>query len=136
MAELNFYDASVTINAVDLSDHVRSVTINYAADIHDISAMGTASHIKLAGLKDWSVTIEFNQDYAASEVDATLFSLIGAAEFAVSILPTSAAASATNPNFNGNCVLENYQPINGPVGDPAVTSITLQGSGDLTRSTS
>lgn len=136
MAELAFTDASVTINSVDLSDHVRSVTIDYGAEILDKTAMSNTSRARIAGLKDWSATIEFNQDFVTSEVDATLFPLVGAASFTLSILPTSAGVSATNPNYNGNCVLESYPPMGNTVGELATVSATFQGDGDLTRSTS
>ena len=135
MAVFHFRDASVTINSVDLSDHIRSVTINYGAEILDKTAMGDSSRTRLAGLKDWSVDIEFNQDFAAAEVDATLFSLVGSTDFTIAIRPTSTGASATNPNFNGRCLLETYPPLGNAVGELATVSITFQGDGDLTRGT-
>jgi len=135
MAQFVLTDASVTLNSVDLSDHVKSVTINYSADMQEDTAMGDDTHTMLGGLKNWSVDLEFNQDFAASEVDATLFPLVGST-FAVSILPTSASVSATNPNFNGTGILESYPPLGGSVGDLATTSITINAAGTLARSTS
>lgn len=136
MAKFVLTDVFVSINSVDLSDHVKSITLDYGAAIQDKTAMSETTMSKLAGLKDWSASIEFHQDFAASEVDATLFSLVGAAAFAVIIRPTSSAVSSTNPNFTGNALLESYPPLSGNVGDVAATSITLQGDGDLTRATS
>lgn len=136
MPELVLKDAKVVIDSVDLSAHVRQVTIDYKAEIQDKTAMGDGSRSRIAGLKDWSMSVEFNQDYAAASVDATLFPLVGAAAFSVSVLPVKAEpVSATNPNYNGNAVLESYQPVGGTVGDLAVTSITLSGDGDLIRTT-
>ena len=135
MAEFVLTDASVTLNSVDLSDHVKSVTINYSADMQEDTAMGDDTHTMLGGLKNWSVDLEFNQDYAANEVDATLFSLVGST-FTVAIKPTSGSVSATNPNFNGTGILESYNPLSGSVGDIATTSITIQSAGTLSRSTS
>lgn len=136
MAEIIFDDPYVMINTVDLSDHVRSVTINYKAEIQDKTAGGSTSRERIAGLKDWSVDIEFNQDYAAGEVDATLFSLIGAASFPIIIKPDGDTTGVTNPRFTGNAVLETYSPIAGSVGDLATTTITMQGDGDMSRATS
>jgi len=136
MATLVLTDASVTINAVDLSDHVRSVTINYEAEVVDDTNMGDSSKNKLPGLKDWTIDLEFSQDFDAASVDATLFPLVGASPFAISIKPTSGAVSATNPNYNGNALLASYSPIAGAVGDLATTSVRLEGTGTLTRSTS
>jgi len=99
--------------------------------------MGDASRDRIAGLKDWSIEITFKQDYAASKVDATLFSLVGAAEFAIAVRKSDTdATAATNPEYQGNCVLESYQPFGQTVGELAVAPITVQGAGDLTRATS
>lgn len=133
MAVFCYRDASVVVNAVDLSDHVKSVTLNAPADLLEDTAMGDTFKSRIAGLKDWSITAEFHQDFAASKVDATLFPLIGAAAFTVTVKPTSAAVSATNPSYSGLMVLEGYPPLSGTVGDLASASVTFQGAGTLTR---
>ena len=134
MANFVFTNGQVLINAVDLSDHVKTVKINYQADVHENTAMGAGTKTRLPGLKDWSVDIEFNQDFAASNVDATMFPLVGAAAFAVEFRPVNGARSATNPGFNGNALMPDYTPLSGKVGDVAVTIIKLMGTGTLLRS--
>lgn len=136
MAEFVFTDAFVEINTVDLSDHVRSVTIDYSAETPDSTAMGDTAKERLPGLLDWKVDVEFNQDFAAAEVDATLFDLVGAAAFAIAIRPTSDAVGATNPSFEGNCLLASYNPLTGKVGDTATTKASFVGVGTLSRETS
>ncbi len=135
MAVLVLKNSFVSINGVDLSNHVKSVTINYSAEILEKTAMSANSKQRIAGLKDWSVDIELNQDFVAASVDATLFPLVGAAAFPVIFRPDAAVVSATNPQFSGNALLESYPPISGSVGEVAVASVTLQGDGDLTRAT-
>lgn len=136
MAVFAYTNAYVTINGVNLSDHVRSVSLSYEADELDTTAMSsTAARTRIAGLKSWQLELEFNQDYAASSVDATLFPLVGAAAFAVAVRPVNAAISTTNPEFQGNAILTSYSPTGNSVGDLATTSATLMGSGDLTRDT-
>jgi hypothetical protein len=135
MAKFVLTDASVTIGGNDISDHVQSVTINYAAEVQDCTAMGDSSRNRLGGLKDWSAEIELQQDFAASNVDSIMFPLVGTS-VTVAIRPTSASVSATNPNYNGNAILESYPPLGNGVGDLSTSSISLQGNGDLSRSTS
>ena len=127
MANIVLKDAYVMINAVDLSDHVKSVTLNYKAELLDDTAMGDSGRSRIAGLLDWDADIEFYQDYAASNVDATLFPLAGAAAFAVKIQGVSGTISATNPQYQGNGVLESYQPVGGSVGDNAMTPCKIMG---------
>lgn len=135
MAKIVLTDASVTINSVDLSDHVRSVTLNYEAEVIENNVMGSTAQQKLAGLTNWSADIELAQDFEAASVDATLFPLVGAAAFPVVIKPTSGATSPTNPAYTGNAVLASYPPISGAVGELAKVSIKLEGDGVLTRAT-
>lgn len=134
MASLIFDDASVVINAVDLSDRVQSVTLNYSAELQDETAMGDDTRVNKGGLKNWSFDIEFKQDFAVGEVDATLFSLVGST-FTITVKPTSAAVAATNPSYSGTGILESYNPIGNSVGDLATAPVTVQSAGTLTRAT-
>lgn len=127
MAHFVLKDAYVLLNAVDLSAHVRSVTVNYSAELVDDTTMSKVSRSRKGGLKDWSLNVEFAQDFAAAQVDATLFSLVGT-QFAVEVRPTSGARSATNPAYTGNGMLESYQPVTGSVGALAMAPITIQGA--------
>lgn len=135
MATVVLNDASVTIGGTDLSDHVRSVTIDYSADAVEDTNMGDDTHIRKGGLKDWSISIEFAQDYAASSVDATLFSSVGSTVAFVG-KPTSGAVSSTNPSYSGTALLESYQPLNGSIGELSTASVSMPAAGDLTRATS
>lgn len=135
MATFALIDASITINAVDLSDHVRQVTINVEGEELEDTAMGDTFRSRLGGLKSWSLDLEFNQNFAASEVDATVWPIFGTV-VAVVIKPTSSAISATNPAYSGSVLVNAYTPVSGSVGDLATTSVSWPGSGALTRGTS
>jgi hypothetical protein len=136
MATFVYTDASVVVNSVDLSDHVKSCTLNYEAEMLDDTVMGDTTRSNLAGLLNWSIDVDFLQDFASAKVDATLFSLVGAAAFAVVLKPTSGSVSSTNPSFTGNAVLESYPPMTGGVGDLETVSVTFRSAGTLARATS
>lgn len=135
MATFAFIDAKVVVNSVNLSDHVRKVKLSIDVDDLDNTAMGATYKNRQGGLKDWSVDIEFNQDFAASNVDATLFPLIGTV-VSFTLNPTSGANSATNPAYSGNLLIKEYTPLDGSVGDLGVVSFTWPGAGALSRLTS
>lgn len=118
MPQIVYTDAFVHINGVDLSNRVRQVTLTYEAEMLDNTAMGTSgTRSMIPGLKNWTLSVEFYQDFAAGSVDATLFPLIGAAAFPIRVRPVNASAiSATNPEYQGNAVLESYPPLTGEVG--------------------
>lgn len=79
--------------------------------------------------------IEFHQDFGSSEVDETIWPLVGTVAPIV-IKPTSDAVSSTNPSYSGNVLVTEYSPIDGGVGDLATTSVSWPGAGPLTRATS
>ena len=136
MAVYSIATPQITINSVDLSDHLTDVSLTYEADELDTTASGSTTKTFIAGLKNWKIDATVNQDFAASSVDATLFPLVGAAAFAVILKPTSAATSATNPKFTGNGILTSYPPMSGAVGEKASIKFTIRGTGTLTRATS
>jgi len=137
MATFVLYDAFVSIAGVDLSDHVRSVTVDAGQNMADDTAMGDAFVSNTAGLATWSVSVEFLQDYASSKVDATLEPLLGIGNTAALVVkPTSGSVSSTNPSYSGTGILESYNPIGGSVGDQAMASATFQSASALTRATS
>lgn len=136
MAKFVLTDAFVSLGGNDLSDHVKSVTINYSADMQDDTAMGATAHARIGGLKDWSLDVEFHQDFAASNLDSILFPLVGTS-VAVIVRPVKSTVVGTgNPNYTGNAMLESYKPLGGSVGDLATTTISMPGNGALSRATS
>ena len=132
MATFVLTDASLTVGGTDLSDHIRSISLPYGAELQDDTAMGDDTRSVAGGLKTWSFTVEWLQDYAAGEVDATLFSAVGTAVVLVG-KPTSAAVSATNPSFTGTGVLGSYDVLGGSVGDQAVANTVFTAAGTLVR---
>ena len=72
MAIVMSNDVSLVVNAVDLSDHVREITINMSADDLDATAMGALSKAHAVGLRDDRMEVTFLQDYASAKVDADL----------------------------------------------------------------
>ncbi len=135
MAVMVLKNAYILINNVDLSNHVDNVSLTYEANAVETTAFGSSTKTRICGLKDWSVELELNQDYAAGSVDATLFPLVGGAAFPVEVRPDAGARSATNPAYTGNVILTSYPPIDGKVGELAKTKIKLQAAGDLSRLT-
>lgn len=130
-----FFKAGVLSSEVDLSDHVRSVTIDMTTDIVDATCMSDDYKDKLAGMTDWKVTVEFANDYAAGNVDATLFPLLGQ-DVSLIIRPTSDAKGPTNPEYVGTGIMSNYTPLDGKVSALNTNKVTFEGRANLSRNTS
>jgi len=135
MAVLVLTDASITVNSIALSDHANSVTLNYEIDSVETTAFGSTGHKFAGGLQNNSLDIEFMQDFAAANVEATIYPLVGTTTTVV-IKPTSAAVSATNPSYTlTGTFLAAHSPVAGAVGELAMTSLSFAG-GVLTKATS
>ncbi|MDP8928673.1 MAG: radical SAM protein [Actinomycetota bacterium] len=137
MATFVLTDAHISIAGVTLSDHGNQVTISYEAETQDDTVFGDGTRSEVGGLKNWSVEIQFLQDYASGSVDATLFPIVGSA-VSWEVRPTSAARSATNPGYNATGVVKSYQPLGQSVGDLAAATVSLVPGGSaptLLRST-
>lgn len=139
MAKFVFKDAHLTVNSVDLSARVESLTLTVTAETPETTAMGDGTRERVASFIDWSFEVNFRQDFiapASNAVDSTLFDLVGATAFPIIIRPVSDAKSVTNPEFTGNALLSSYSPMGGSVGDVAAAPASFQGSGTLARATS
>ena len=91
---------------------------------------------RVAGLSDNSLTLEFNQDFAAGgpevSINAVGASLVGTNPTIV-VKPTSAAASASNPSYTFTAVVAEWQVLSAAVGELSTISATWPISGDITK---
>ena len=135
MAAFMLNNASVTINSVDLSDHVTSITFSEEADQLETTAMGDNNRTMIGGLKSGTIDLEFNQDLAASDVQATIRPLLGTVT-AVVVKNDAGATAATNPQWTFNALVTEWPSINGTVGELATASVSWPITGAVTQATS
>ena len=135
MATLVLTDAYISVGAVVLSDHANSVTLNYENDSIEITAFGDTGHNFIGGLQNNSCEIAFMQDFAASNVEATLYPLVGTTTTVI-IKPNGSVTGATNPAYTlTGAYLASHTPVAGAVGELAMTSVTFTG-GTLAKAVS
>jgi hypothetical protein len=124
----------LTVNAVDLSALVSSVTINRSFDELEVTAMGDSGHKYVKGLEASSITIDFFNDEATAKTLQTLQTVWGTST-TVTVKQTSATVSATNPLYTMSCLVNNTTPINGAVGDLSTQSVTWNVNGTIAVTT-
>lgn len=135
MAVLVLTNAFVSVNGTDLSAKSNSVTLNYEIDSVETTAFGDTGHKFTGGLQNNSVEIAFHQDYAASNVEATLYPLVGTTTTLI-IKPNGSTTSATNPAYTlTGAFLAAHTPVAGAVGELATTTVTFTG-GTLAKAVS
>ena len=124
----------LTVNAVDLSTLVTSVTINRAFDELEVTALGDSGHRYVKGLEASSITIDFINDSASSKTLQTLQTNWGS-NVAVTFKQVDAVVSATNPLYTMTCLINNTTPVNGAVADLSTQSVTWNVSGTIAVTT-
>ena len=121
----------LTINSVDLTDMCSAATLTYLVEALEDTAFGTNARTYTAGLVNNEVTLTMYASFAATETYATLQPLVGT-KTTITLKPTSAVDSATNPKFVlTDCYLESLPIINASLGELSTYEITFMG-GSLT----
>lgn len=133
---------SGTLTGTDLSTMTTSLDLSLQAEELDYTNFGSGGwRQKISGLKMGTLQLNFNQDFAASKIDAlfgiggSLMPFGGSGSYYFEIKATSSARSATNPSYVGQLVPIAYTPISGAVGDLATLSVQLPTTGQIARLT-
>lgn len=129
MARIVLTNVAVTFGTTDISSYVTSVTLGSTYDVVETTAFGNTARTRVAGLADNSVSFEFNQDYATSALESTIYPTLGTA---VSI--TVRPVAGTTPAYSFSALVSEWTPLNGAVGELATASVTWPISGTITKS--
>lgn len=126
MAKKILKDCYIVVNGTNFSDHVNQVAVNLSKDDVETTSFSGGGRERMQGLKDDSFELTFQQDFDAASVDAVLYPLYDlGTEFTIEVRPSNAAVSATNPKFTGTCILMEYSPLDGKVGDLSETKVKI-----------
>lgn len=133
MAKIVLTNAYVSVGGVDLSDSISSVSLSTTRDAVETTAFGsTAARTRVGGLADNSVTLEFHQDFATSEVEQTIYPLLGTTTTVI-INANGSSTTTTNPSYTFSALVTEWTPVNGAVGELATASVTWPISGAITK---
>lgn len=136
MARIVLTDVGVVLGGVDLSDHVASVEISQNYDAVETTAFGDGGRTRVAGLEDSTLSLSFHQDFAATEVEATIGPLVGGTtSFEISPFGTAVAASGTAPRYSGTVLVTEWSALNGAVGDLSTADVTWPVVGQIAKGT-
>jgi hypothetical protein len=129
MARIVLTNVAVTFGTTDISSYVTSVTLGSTFDVVETTAFGNTARTRVAGLADNSISLEFNQDYATSALEATIYPTLGTA-----VSMTVRPVAATTPAYSFSALVSEWTPLNGAVGELATASVTWPISGAITKS--
>ena len=123
----------------DVTRSVKSVELSRVFDMLDDTVMGETARSRKAGLEDVTATIEFVQTFAVSpsgkqkNIDEILSNIADISQSGqsvkVTIKPSSAPVSTSNPLYEFSAVLESHTPMSGAVGEILMTSVPFRSAG-------
>jgi hypothetical protein len=125
----------VKINSVDISDHVSSATLSQIFDELEITALGDTAHKFTKGLEASTLSIDFFNDFAASQITPTLQAAYGTTVTAVLIPVKGTAVSASNPLYTVSILINNLTPISGDVASINSSSISFTCNSTVVQTT-
>lgn len=135
MAVLLQSGVGVKIASTDISDHVSSVTLSQIFDELEITALGDNAHKFTKGLEASTLTLDFFNDFEASQITTLLQTNYGTTVTAVLIPKKGTAVSAANPLYTVSILVNNLTPINGDVASINNASITFTCNSTVAYST-
>lgn len=135
MARVVLTNPSITINSVDLTDHIAQVSIDISYDEVETTAFGNSFRTRVAGLGDATVGLSFHQDFASSNVEATIYPLLGSTTQII-VKPVNTTTTTTNPSYTFTALALEWSPISGSVGDLLTADVSWPISGTVTKATS
>ena len=118
--------AAKTTPSIDISAYVTNAVINQVADELEVTAMGDTAHKFVAGLQSGTLTLDFINDWAASQVMQTLNDAFGKTLSVSVITVKGTAVSAANPAYQFSILVNNLTPLGqGGVAEIATSSMTF-----------
>ena len=132
MAKLVFNNPKITINSVDLTDRIAQVSLDMSFAEVETTAFGNTAVTRVAGLGDHSFSASFHQDFASSEVEQTIYPLVGTTT-EVTIKAVNTTTATDNPLYTFTVLVNQWAPLSGAVGDLLTADVTWPVSGDITK---
>lgn len=134
---------STSAGTRDMSNRVTKLTLERDGDEHDDTVMGMTAHSRVIGLESWQFNMSMIQSFSTGDAGENTNSILrelytlskSGGKFLVTVRKHSTQLMGPgNPTWEGLCVLKNYNPLDGEVGDLMKTDVNFLGSGNLSES--
>jgi hypothetical protein len=125
----------VSINANVLNTYTKKAELTTEVEEKDVTTYASLGWKEvLGGLKSGELGCEFLNDFAAAQLDAIMWPLLGLV-VPFEVRADQAAVGTSNPKYTGSILISGWNPITGSVGDEATVSLGFPTSGAVLRAT-
>lgn len=136
MAKFVLTAERVFLNGADWTANCSQAELQVTVADEDVTNYASLGwHERLGGLKDAKIVLNFFEDFAAAGLDSVFWPLLGTL-VTFSLAGTQSAVGTSNPYYEGNMLITDWNPLTGKVGDVDTVSVTWPTSGVVTRRTS
>jgi hypothetical protein len=126
----------LSINANVLNTFTKKAELTVEVEEKDVTNYASLGWKEvIGGLKSAELGCEFLQDFAATQLDAIMWPLLGTV-VPFEVRADQGAASTSNPKYTGSILINGWNPITGSVGDEATVSMGFPTSGAVARAVS
>jgi hypothetical protein len=130
--------ASGSTTQSSLHTYTKSLTLNYSRAEVDSTCMGDIGIARLIGLRDWSLDLEFAQDFGTGLLDSLLYGMMTTTKASLTVIvrPDTGSVGTGNTNYIGEGLIFEYTPASGGVGDLATASASIRCAGGSSTASS
>ena len=116
MADKVLFDPYIDLDGNDLSAQCKQVTLPQEVEQLDGTRGGDTTRRNVPGLKNWSMTATFVQDFSPGGLDSIISGLLGSA-ITVEVRSDTDAVGGSNPKFTADGMIASYNPLGQQVGE-------------------
>lgn len=137
MAKIPAKVANLSVNGVAIEDELDKIDLKIEQEIIKVDGFASTGPERVVGNYDYSLSVGGNADFAASQGDATIFSMVGDANGgAMAFDPTGNSAAASDPNYDSSAIVLKSYSISAAVGQAVKYSADFEGAAALARNVS
>lgn len=133
MASLVLINMFFELNAVNTSGWGKQAAIAVEAATLDASVFGDGWTVNKGGMKSGTINVGLLDDFAAAQLDATLWPLFGTV-VTFKVRPDAGVIGTSNPQYSGSVLINNFN-VGGDLGELAGKTLSWPLSGALVRAT-
>ena len=134
MSKLVLTEPFISLDGVDLSDHITSVALGTVFDLVEVTEMGSIAKKFVGGLENNTLALEIQQDFGIGEVESVIYPQRGLRINAI-VRPVDGPRSATNPEYTFVVLVSEWAPLTGSIGNLATVSVSWPIFGAITKTT-
>lgn len=134
MAKIVLTEPFISLDGVDLSDHITSVALGTVFDLVEVTEMGSIAKKFVGGLENNTLALEIQQDFGIGQVESVIYPNRGLRINAI-VRPVDGPLSATNPEYTFQVLVSEWAPLTGSIGNLATVSVSWPIFGAITKTT-